>query len=472
MLPRARRAAARRAALSLLVPLILVLGLTSPAAVPTAAAPPAATAIGAAFAAFRAAHGGDLVFGAPLTGEINAGALTMQYYERARLEWHSDWPAGAQITLGRLGAEVLGDRHFAPVAAFPSNPGHRYFALTGHSVQGEILRFWETHGGIPIFGYPLSEELTEDGLTVQYFERARLEWHPELGGTGYGVLPSPLGILRAPKPDPAVIVEPPVVQTGHTYVIAVPVPPGARVSGTLDGHSLTFNCCRSWAPAGARMQIAWALGGVEPELSAAPQSLAVTISQPDAVVQRAQRTVPTVDYTFPLIREPYPYAQPPPTSGQSSNEEALIARIVAGRSGPPQWSGPWRAPLDGPLTVNAAFGERRAYGSAPVSVIHGGVDLNADTGQPIYAPAAGTVVLAQTLVERGNAIILDHGDGVFTLYGHLSAWRVTEGQHVRQGDVIGLIGSTGLATGPHLHWEVHVSGTYVEPLQWLRRAFP
>lgn len=462
---------------SILLLVLLVLGVLVPApghAAPAAQAAPGATLSGG-FAAFWRQHEGALLFGAPLTGEIVQPDLTVQYFERARLEWHPDWPPGQQIALGRLGAELLGGRVEPPIAPFASNAGHRYFAATGHSIEGEILRFWAAHGGLPIFGYPLSEERQEDGRTVQYFERARLEWHPELAGTGYGVLPTPLGALLAPGGMvPAVVLEPPAVQLGHTMLITVPVPAGSRVTGTLSGLPLTFTCCRPLSTPGGAWQQAWALGGVEPGLTPAPATLSVLVEMPGQATVRLTRQVPVVAYPFPLLRTPaYPYPAPPPPAAAIAHERAVLNATFAGRSGPPRWTGPWLSPLHGALAINAPFGQRRAYGSAPVSVIHGGVDLAASSDTPVLAPAAGTVVLTENLAERGNTLVLDHGGGVFSLYAHLAEFRLHVGQTVQPGEVIALSDSTGAATtGPHLHWEVHVAGAAVEPLQWLARTFP
>jgi murein DD-endopeptidase MepM/ murein hydrolase activator NlpD len=82
------------------------------------------------------------------------------------------------------------------------------------------------------------------------------------------------------------------------------------------------------------------------------------------------------------------------------------------------------------------------------------------------------VVLAEPLDVRGNAVILDHGLGVFTGFWHLSRIDVTVGQMVGRGEVVGLVGNTGLSTGPHLHWEMRVLGVPVDPFQWTRVAFP
>jgi murein DD-endopeptidase MepM/ murein hydrolase activator NlpD len=98
--------------------------------------------------------------------------------------------------------------------------------------------------------------------------------------------------------------------------------------------------------------------------------------------------------------------------------------------------------------------------------------LGADKGTPIYAPAAGTVVMAERLQIRGKVVILDHGLGVYTGFWHLSEINVSVGQPVEKGEVVGLVGNSGLSSGPHLHWEMRVGGVPVDPLQWTRRAFP
>jgi murein DD-endopeptidase MepM/ murein hydrolase activator NlpD len=159
-----------------------------------------------------------------------------------------------------------------------------------------------------------------------------------------------------------------------------------------------------------------------------------------------------------------------PTLSQA--EAAKVSAVFAGVSQARLWAGTFGYPLPGELHVTAAFGQRRSYNSGPVSSYHAGWDLGADAGTPVYAPMTATVVLAEPLQVRGNAVILDHGLGVFTAYWHLSQIDVTAGEVISSGQVIGLVGSTGLSTGPHLHWEMQVFGVPVDPLQWTRRTFP
>ena len=149
-----------------------------------------------------------------------------------------------------------------------------------------------------------------------------------------------------------------------------------------------------------------------------------------------------------------------------------VGAIFAGRSGGPLWSGPFRAPLAGSLAVTAPFGERRAYNGGPVSTFHAGVDLRAGDGHAGAGRGGGARGAGQRLQVRGNCVIIDHGLGVYTMYAHLSAFKVQVGDTVQAGQVIGLSGNTGLSTGPHLHWEMHVSGPAVNPFEWTQRSLP
>ena len=98
---------------------------------------------------------------------------------------------------------------------------------------------------------------------------------------------------------------------------------------------------------------------------------------------------------------------------------------------------------------------------------HPGLDISADKGDAVYATADGKVVNASPAGNYGNLVIVDHGYGIETRYGHLSAFKVTAGQTVKRGDLLGLVGATGRATGPHLHYEVRANGRILNPLQLL-----
>ncbi len=130
-----------------------------------------------------------------------------------------------------------------------------------------------------------------------------------------------------------------------------------------------------------------------------------------------------------------------------------------------QWQGAFLYPIANPH-ITSYFGTRRSYGGGPVNGYHAGSDF-AGNGVPIYAPAAGTVVLAEKLNVRGNAVLIDHGLGVYTGYWHQSQSVVKVGDRLEPGDLIGYTGNTGLVTGPHLHWEMRIGGIAVDPIQWI-----
>jgi murein DD-endopeptidase MepM/ murein hydrolase activator NlpD len=100
--------------------------------------------------------------------------------------------------------------------------------------------------------------------------------------------------------------------------------------------------------------------------------------------------------------------------------------------------------------------------------LHSGIDLAASSGSPISAAASGVVIIAAPYGGYGNAVVIDHGGGLATLYAHQSRIVVSKGQAVATGDLIGYVGCTGLCTGPHLHFETRESGVPVDPMKYLR----
>jgi len=119
-------------------------------------------------------------------------------------------------------------------------------------------------------------------------------------------------------------------------------------------------------------------------------------------------------------------------------------------------------PLDSKIT--SAFGKARVYNGS-LKGYHSGTDFRAKIGTPIIASNDGKVVLAKDRFYSGNSIIIDHGEGIYTCYYHLSEFKVHKGDIVRKGQVIGLSGDTGRITGPHLHFSARVGGIQVDPLQ-------
>jgi murein DD-endopeptidase MepM/ murein hydrolase activator NlpD len=125
-----------------------------------------------------------------------------------------------------------------------------------------------------------------------------------------------------------------------------------------------------------------------------------------------------------------------------------------------EWKGPFQRPVT--AEISDVFGVQRVFNGA-VQSTHQGLDFRVPTGTPVAAVNSGTVILAQSLYFEGNCIVIDHGQGLLTLYLHLSEMRVKEGERVVKGQQIGLSGGTGRATGPHLHLAARWQGIYLNP---------
>jgi murein DD-endopeptidase MepM/ murein hydrolase activator NlpD len=125
------------------------------------------------------------------------------------------------------------------------------------------------------------------------------------------------------------------------------------------------------------------------------------------------------------------------------------------------WQEPFTKPVPGCLT--SRFGVSRMRNGKPTGDYHGGVDLRAREGQSIRATAAGTIRIARQFTLRGGTVGIDHGQGLTSMYLHMSKVDAKEGARVQPGDVIGYAGSTGRSTAPHLHWAIYVNGIPVAP---------
>jgi murein DD-endopeptidase MepM/ murein hydrolase activator NlpD len=148
---------------------------------------------------------------------------------------------------------------------------------------------------------------------------------------------------------------------------------------------------------------------------------------------------------------------------RNTRDQAVVAKVWTRREGPARFTLPLGAPAT-PLPDGKGFGSKWIFDTMPeTSEIHSGVDYPLGAGLPIAAVADGTVVLAEDLFFTGNAVFVDHGDGLFSMYFHFSELKVQAGQDVKKGETLGLVGGTGRATGPHLHLGVRWHGARINP---------
>jgi murein DD-endopeptidase MepM/ murein hydrolase activator NlpD len=150
-------------------------------------------------------------------------------------------------------------------------------------------------------------------------------------------------------------------------------------------------------------------------------------------------------------------------------EKTLKGRVFARVTPEREWAGNFRAPAK--AQISDVFGTSRTF-NGRVQSVHQGLDYAVPEGTPVIALNSGTVVLAQPLYFEGGCVVLDHGQGLFTLYMHFSKIEAKEGDHVTKGQELGLSGGTGRATGPHLHVAVRWQGIYVNPITLLGIEMP
>lgn len=253
--------------------------------------------------------------------------------------------------------------------------------------------------------------------------------------------------------------DPNVVEQGHTAVLRVKVNQPCQIAAQVSGRPIAV------IPVGDDQFES--LIGVAAIAGETHQDITVTGSTDDG--QWVEQTL-----GFDVVQGDFPSETIvfTPETGQllspeiSVPEGEYIAEKFA-KIGPALlWRGTFDWPWQGPIT--SEFGTRRMY-DKNIASYHGGLDIDGETGDPIVAPAAGVVVMAEELQVRGNAVILNHGGGVLSGFFHMSELAVEPGQRLERGDLIGKMGTTGLSTGSHLHWELRVGGIPVSPHEWMER---
>ena len=240
------------------------------------------------------------------------------------------------------------------------------------------------------------------------------------------------------------------------------------LSGTWLGHPLTFSydaSTRTW----------FTLAGVPFETAPGKYSLELSGER------TTNKTPLTFTRTFAVVRAKYPqirveltvekkFTEPSPEQQEQIAEGVKIKQDYLGRVTPSrEWDGKFAAPAD--AAISDVYGSQRIF-NGKAQRPHWGLDFRVPTGTPVAAMNSGTVLLARFLYFEGNCVVIDHGQGLLTLYFHLSEFKVKEGDAVARGQVIGLSGGTGRATGPHLHVAVRWQGTYLDPARLVQLPLP
>jgi hypothetical protein len=253
-------------------------------------------------------------------------------------------------------------------------------------------------------------------------------------------------------------VRPVAASQGSTATVRLRANEPTAVDATLDGKTLSLTVGNGYA---------WAILSFGPDASIGVRNIQVMGKDQAGNESRAQVLIPVNATQF--VAED---VQIPPalasllTPEYRRDEEAGLAALYARDTGPARWNGRFRVPVEGPIVTE--FGTQRAYNGGPMVGYHAGLDIAAPMGTFVRASQSGRVALIDKLPVRGNTVVIDHGHGVYTTYAHLQEVLVQSDMGVEVGQRIARVGTTGLSTGPHLHWEVWVNGSNVEPMTWSR----
>jgi len=218
------------------------------------------------------------------------------------------------------------------------------------------------------------------------------------------------------------------------------------------------------APGGS----SFALIGIDVQAKPGPAVLIVKLVKTGGVVETVTKELLVVERKFPstkLTLKPEYVTPPASVQARIKREAELVALATSVVT--PQWlgDGPFALPHKADSWGN--FGQRRLNNNV-VQSLHTGLDLRVPMGELIRASNAGVVAVASDLYMGGKTVVIDHGLGVFSSYGHMSELRVKRGEKVKKGQIVGLCGSTGRSTGPHLHWAFKILDARVDPDAMLR----
>jgi len=267
-----------------------------------------------------------------------------------------------------------------------------------------------------------------------------------------------LALLGSARAGPALELEPPRARPGDAFLVTVQGVDQAP-GGDVAGQELPFY------PVPGGWQAIAAL-----PIEAEPGTLPVRVALAGAALAAPLRILAA---DFPekrlTVSSRFVKPQPPRVKRRIQADQAAFDRAFAQEPSPPLFSGRFGVPREDAL--NARYGERRTFNRKKASR-HYGLDIGGDMGAPVAASNGGRVVLVRDCWGSGKSVVLWHGGGVYSTYFHLSTFAVKEGEAVRRGQLLGQVGRSGRATGPHLHWGVRVGKRYVDPESVLRLPLP
>ncbi len=193
-----------------------------------------------------------------------------------------------------------------------------------------------------------------------------------------------------------------------------------------------------------------------------PVSLKGATESGSSVEARYELQVGGKDFPTRRLTVEERFVNPPQEESERIQEESQRVGAIFATINPRKlWERSFLSPVPGAAT--SGFGKRSILNGQPRSP-HSGTDFDADEGTPVRSPNSGKAVLVSNLYFSGNTIIVDHGQGLYSYFGHLSRFAVAEGDLVSPGEQIGYVGATGRVTGPHLHWSVRLNGSRIDPL--------
>lgn len=267
----------------------------------------------------------------------------------------------------------------------------------------------------------------------------------------------------------AVTARPPKLLNGAPVLFEVHSPAKLNsLTGTWLGHQLTFGY-------DASRKTWFALAGASFETKPGKYTLDMTgeIAKTKEPVH-VKKAFTVGSAVYPKIKVQLAvekkFTAPSPEQEAQIAESVKIKQEYLGHITPDrEWRGNFAAPVD--ASTSDVFGSQRIFNGVAQRE-HQGLDYRVPTGTPVHAMNEGTVLLARFLYFEGNCVVIDHGQGLLTLYFHLSELKVKEGDPIERGQEIGLSGGTGRATGPHLHVAVRWQSTYLDPARLIQLALP